>query len=156
MQYNTNETVLHAILGMAGGDATTVIGPESLTLTGFLVQFVPFIVSCIASDWLTQPVPRWVTMVNVLGCFIYHVLDALDGKQARRTKSGSVLGHLFDHGCDALTTVFELVKLAASLNAGVGYGTYILVFASSVGFYVAAYQEYVTDRLWLAVMKRDG
>jgi ethanolaminephosphotransferase len=30
-------------------------------------------------------------------------LDAIDGKQARRTGSSSALGELFDHGCDAIS-----------------------------------------------------
>jgi hypothetical protein len=29
---------------------------------------------------------------------MYQTLDALDGKQARRTKTSSPLGELFDHG----------------------------------------------------------
>ena len=31
-----------------------------------------------------------------------HPADNIDGKQARRTKSSSALGELFDHGCDSL------------------------------------------------------
>ena len=41
---------------------------------------------------------------------IFHIqtlfLDAIDGKQARRTNSSNPLGELFDHGCDSLSTVF--------------------------------------------------
>ena len=32
------------------------------------------------------------------GLFIYQSLDAIDGKQARRTGSSSPLGEVFDHG----------------------------------------------------------
>jgi phosphatidylglycerophosphate synthase len=39
-----------------------------------------------------------------LGLFLYQTLDAIDGKQARRTGSSSPLGELFDHGCDAVST----------------------------------------------------
>lgn len=39
-----------------------------------------------------------------LGLFIYQSLDAIDGKQARRTNSSTPLGELFDHGCDAVST----------------------------------------------------
>jgi ethanolaminephosphotransferase len=31
-------------------------------------------------------------------------LDAVDGKQARRTNQSSPLGQLFDHGCDAINS----------------------------------------------------
>lgn len=42
--------------------------------------------------------------MSALGLFIYQSLDAIDGKQARRTNSSSPLGELFDHGCDAVST----------------------------------------------------
>jgi hypothetical protein len=35
--------------------------------------------------------------------FAYQSLDAIDGKQARRTGSSGPLGELFDHGKKALT-----------------------------------------------------
>lgn len=33
-----------------------------------------------------------------IGLFIYQSLDAIDGKQARRTQTSGPLGELFDHG----------------------------------------------------------
>ena len=44
------------------------------------------------------------------GIFIYQTLDAIDGKQARRTNSASPLGELFDHGCDSLSTGMILLN----------------------------------------------
>ncbi len=40
---------------------------------------------------------------TALGLFLYQSLDAIDGKQARRTSSSSPLGELFDHGCDSVS-----------------------------------------------------
>ena len=54
-------------------------------------------------------VPRWACFVCCLGLFIYQSLDAIDGKQARRTNTQSPLGELFDHGCDSLSTGWILV-----------------------------------------------
>lgn len=48
--------------------------------------------------------PSWAFIMSALGLFIYQSLDAIDGKQARRTNSSSALGELFDHGCDAVST----------------------------------------------------
>lgn len=45
-------------------------------------------------------------------------MDALDGKQARRTGSSSPLGQLFDHGVDALAVIFEHQLAAAYLMMG--------------------------------------
>lgn len=33
-----------------------------------------------------------------IGLFMYQSLDAIDGKQARRTQTSGPLGELFDHG----------------------------------------------------------
>lgn len=38
-------------------------------------------------------------------------MDAVDGKQARRTKSSSPLGQLFDHGCDSFTGIINSVSM---------------------------------------------
>lgn len=48
--------------------------------------------------------PSWAFIMSAVGLFIYQSLDAIDGKQARRTNSSSPLGELFDHGCDAVST----------------------------------------------------
>ena len=48
--------------------------------------------------------PGWTLVTAALGLFIYQALDAIDGKQARRTGSATPLGELFDHGCDSLST----------------------------------------------------
>ena len=48
--------------------------------------------------------PRIVYLLCALGLFVYQSLDAIDGKQARRTKTSSPLGELFDHGCDSIST----------------------------------------------------
>lgn len=48
--------------------------------------------------------PGWACYLCALGLFIYQSLDAIDGKQARRTGTSSPLGELFDHGCDSIST----------------------------------------------------
>ncbi len=55
------------------------------------------------SPTLSEAAPNWVYAAIALCMFLYQTFDAIDGKQARRTKSGSPLGQLFDHGCDAIT-----------------------------------------------------
>jgi phosphatidylglycerophosphate synthase len=47
---------------------------------------------------LSQPVPQWTIFYACFCGFMYQTLDAVDGKQARRTGSSSPLGQLFDHG----------------------------------------------------------
>lgn len=62
--------------------------------------------------------PTWAYLACALGLFIYQSLDAIDGKQARRTNSSTPLGELFDHGCDSLST-----------------GLLMFVYANTVRFY---------------------
>ena len=45
------------------------------------------------------------------------MLDNADGKQARKTGSSSVLGMLFDHGCDMITT-FAFIALVITISRG--------------------------------------
>lgn len=53
---------------------------------------------------LSPCAPRWLYWTFAVGLFVYQSLDAIDGKQARRTGTSGPLGELFDHGCDALNT----------------------------------------------------
>lgn len=48
-------------------------------------------------------------MSCAVGFFIYQSLDAIDGKQARRTNSNNPLGEFFDHGCDAISIFFVAI-----------------------------------------------
>lgn len=62
--------------------------------------------------------PRWTYALCGLGLFIYQSLDAIDGKQARRTGTSSPLGELFDHGCDSISTVFVALSACAAVQLG--------------------------------------
>ena len=44
-------------------------------------------------------------------------LDAIDGKQARRTDTQSPLGELFDHGCDSLSTIFVSLSVMITVDS---------------------------------------
>ena len=63
-------------------------------------------------------VPSWSLHLNGLGLFVYQTLDAVDGKQARRTGTSSPLGELFDHGCDAISMVVVITGATISLKLG--------------------------------------
>lgn len=49
------------------------------------------------------------------------VARSIDGKQARRTRSSSPLGQLFDHGCDALSVGLLLDSTHCSMDYPCGY-----------------------------------
>lgn len=82
------------------------------------------------------------------GLFVYQSLDAIDGKQARRTKSSSPLGELFDHGCDAVSTVFVTIAFAVELRLGQDpWIMFSMCFLAMSAFYTAHWQTYVTGSL---------
>lgn len=96
----------------------------------------------------TSPPPRWSCFLCALGLFIYQSLDAIDGKQARRTNSSSPLGELFDHGCDSLSTIF--VALSACISCQLGHypaWLFFQCFCAIVLFYCAHWQTYVSGTL---------
>lgn len=89
-------------------------------------------------------VPSWSLHLNGLGLFVYQTLDAVDGKQARRTGSSSPLGELFDHGCDALSMVIVITGAAIALKLGqLPHWMMFTVVASAGMFYLTHWRAYV-------------
>ncbi|KAL7006172.1 hypothetical protein EMMF5_004293 [Cystobasidiomycetes sp. EMM_F5] len=96
--------------------------------------------------------------------WIYFSLDAIDGKQARRTGSSSPLGEVFDHGCDAINTThssiptldpdwrykLEVLLTAAAINLGMGWWTVASQLFTLANFYLTTWEEYHTGVLYLS------
>lgn len=92
--------------------------------------------------------PSWALILCSFGLFAYQSLDAIDGKQARRTNSSTPLGELFDHGCDAISTVFVAIALGTSLKYGqTPWLMFFMCFMGMSAFYIAHWQTYVTGTL---------
>jgi len=81
--------------------------------------------------------------------FFYQTMDALDGKQARRTGSSSPLGELFDHGCDAVTTVLTNLTVAGAILMGPTHFTFFFFFSTITPFYLKQIEEYHTGEMIL-------
>uniref|UniRef100_A0A6B2L7B8 Uncharacterized protein n=1 Tax=Arcella intermedia TaxID=1963864 RepID=A0A6B2L7B8_9EUKA len=118
------------------------IAPNLITLTGFFFILLSYFLTLSYAPTLSESLPRWLYLLNAVGLFIYQLLDALDGKQARRTKSSSPLGELFDHGCDALTTVFLSLVTATALKVGSGPLIYLNVVGLMGTFFLTAWDTY--------------
>merc|ERR1712241_696067 len=124
------------------------LAPNLITIIGLAVNVFTSLILLYYAPTATEEVPMWVPLSCTLGLFIYQTLDAIDGKQARRTKSSNALGELFDHGCDSMSTIF--VTLAGACAMGMGHIQYFMMFqclmASSL-FYLAHWQTYVTGQM---------
>jgi ethanolaminephosphotransferase len=79
--------------------------------------------------------------------FFYQTLDAVDGKQARRTQSSSPLGQLFDHGCDGINTMLFIILFWQSFQRGADWGFFALAATMPLAFFLAQWEERHTHKL---------
>ncbi|XP_050679837.1 cholinephosphotransferase 1 isoform X2 [Leptidea sinapis] len=124
------------------------LAPNLITILGLIINIVTTLILVWYSPDARQEPPRWACALCALGVFVYQSLDAIDGKQARRTGSQSPLGELFDHGCDSISTVF--IALGACIAVRLGdYPTWMFFqcFCAMTLFYCAHWQAYVTGTL---------
>ena len=83
------------------------MAPNMVTSLGLFTVLFSFIIITIYDTQFLLDLPWWVYILNGLACWAYHIFDALDGKQARRTKSSSGLGCIFDH-CNLYIYIFSI------------------------------------------------
>ncbi|KAE9023246.1 hypothetical protein PR002_g11758 [Phytophthora rubi] len=120
------------------------MAPNLVTMIGTVVMMFTTVVQLYFAPHFSEICPTWVYILSALGLFFYQTMDALDGKQARRTGASSPLGQLFDHGCDAVCTVFNVLSAAATCQVGVGLRPYVALSSVSISFYLAQWEEYHT------------
>jgi len=125
----------------------TWLAPNLVTLLGFVPMMLCYVLMWFASPTLEDPAPRSLAMLTSFAVFFYQTMDALDGKQARRTGSSTPLGQLFDHGCDCLACLsHHSVATMLFLPGGSLWGAAGLS-ALQTGFFMAQWQEYHTGVL---------
>lgn len=107
--------------------------------------------SCITPslEYGAEGIHRWVYLCYAAGIWLYSTFDNVDGRQARKTKTSSPLGELFDHGCDALNTMFSAVLQASAIGSGHSRATLLLCIVEALGFYLSTQEEYHTGVLYL-------
>ncbi|KAF4611587.1 hypothetical protein D9613_004532 [Agrocybe pediades] len=129
------------------------VAPNTITLTGLSIVFFNFF-TLIYYDplYLTERdgenvgPPQWVYYTWGIGLFAYQSLDAIDGKQARRTGMAGPLGEMFDHGCDALNTTLEVILASRALGLGRSWWTVASQIATLANFYLTTWEEYHTAK----------
>lgn len=78
------------------------MAPNLVTLTGLCWIFASSALLAYYVPSFTGHAPGWVYAFAALALFVYQTMDAIDGKQARRTGTSSPLGQMFDHGAPPL------------------------------------------------------
>lgn len=121
------------------------VAPNALTLAALWCCLSAYALVVAHCPTLTEEAPPWVFGYSAAAVFAYQTLDAIDGKQARRTASSSPLGQLFDHGCDAVSAILFATLVAAALRAGSAALTPVLLLLHVVPFFVKNWEACHTD-----------
>ena len=138
----------------------STLAPNSITLLGLVLMgaaygFVWYHVPTLeVENQDFEGIPRWIFLYNCVAMLVYQTLDNMDGKQARKTKSSSPLGLLFDHGCDAVNSIFGSANwiVAMGLNPwNHSLLCWFLVVGPYALFYIATWEEYYTGELILPI-----
>jgi len=130
------------------------LAPNLITMLGFVLEIfatILIIIYCPGLEATTESEepPSWIWLYCAVANFCYQTLDNMDGKQARRTGSSSVLGLIFDHGCDCFNVVAQALTVACAVNSGSSWKTYTLYFVAASTFYFNTWEEYYTGQLVL-------
>lgn len=125
------------------------LAPNLITLSGLMGVIISYFVSAYyIPDFVGgADTPRWVFALNAVATIVYVNLDCIDGKQARRTRSSSPLGQLFDHGCDALSVHLLVGNVQVALGAPCSTLAAFLQFLMFVTWMLAHWEEYHTGFL---------
>ncbi|CAO3702973.1 unnamed protein product [Rhizopus stolonifer] len=124
------------------------MAPNMITLLGLSTIGLNILTLFYYTSELEQ-CPNWVYYTFGAGLFIYQSLDAIDGKQARRTGASGPLGELFDHGCDALNTSLGVMTWASATCLNQSWWTVASLAAGLSNFYLSTWEEYHTGILFL-------
>jgi len=138
------------------------VAPNLLTFVGFLFCFGHFgLLALYDYDYTaaTSPaqnqIPGWIWILVAVFLFLYHTLDGIDGKQARRTGTSTPLGELFDHGLDSWTTIFitgAIYSMFGRNDDGLSlplFRMFLLFWNVYVCFLVSHWEKYNTGVLYL-------
>jgi ethanolaminephosphotransferase len=157
-------------------DATKNLAPNSITAGGLLFMVSSYCVmyfynptmqslQCSTDVYQPQLIPSWCFVFNAICIFVYQTMDNMDGKQARVTRSSSALGLLFDHGCDAINSLFgsvswmlavNIVPLSVVSSSFDALLCYIIMFGPYGLFYISTWEEYYTNCLVLPIVNGNN
>ena len=120
------------------------LAPNLVTVIGFVPLCVVFVASWYSDPFFGQAPPRWLSASWCITMLFYQTMDAVDGKQARRTGSSSPLGQLFDHGLDSVANLLQHAAVASIACSSSMPWIMFSMESMMIGFLLAAWQEYHT------------
>ena len=128
------------------------LAPNLITTISLLSASLAYQLLASYTPDLTGSPPPWAFFTAAFFMFAYQTLDAIDGKQARRTGSSSPLGQLFDHGCDAICAVFHGLFLSSTIGGGNSVLSLLTLYFAIIPFYVSNWEEASTHYMRFGVI----
>jgi phosphatidylglycerophosphate synthase len=133
------------------------VAPNTLTLLSFIVNLFTFLIFYYEKRNEDPPFTELLSQSSAL-CLafthlLYIILDNIDGKQARKTKSSTCLGLFFDHGFDTIITPLLAYNFSHLLsiefgNTSSSFKSLYIFWCFFLGFWVNVYEEYKTGKLY--------
>eukprot|EP00347_Sterkiella_histriomuscorum_P015671 403356136 len=103
------------------------LAPNMMTLLGLVFPLIHFFI-LLYYDWtFTATLPNWVHLHAVWMVLWYQTIDAVDGKQARKTDNCSSLGQLLDHNLDQISYTIIFLNVCATCKTGSNWFLIFLV-----------------------------
>ncbi|KAI5192667.1 ethanolaminephosphotransferase [Nematocida sp. AWRm77] len=127
------------------------VAPNVITMLGFLCMIFCFCV-VLAFDRNLQGRSRLLTLLIAVSMWAYSTMDCLDGMQARKHKTGSPLGQLFDHGVDSIVCTLITFCMASAIGLE-NYRAYILMLSAGQSvFYWVTTKEFYAKKFYLGII----
>jgi len=119
------------------------IAPNTLTFMGFCCTVFPLVLLYLTIGCaLIGDSPGWFIALQGILYFIYRCFDEMDGKQARRTKNGSPLGMVFDHGVDCFAAGIQPLIFARIMQVGDNFIAKIFFMSIFQTFHLMTLEHY--------------
>lgn len=128
------------------------LAPNVITLMGLFLIIISLSLSLHYDFSCLGNAPSWVYFTHAGCLFLYMLCDAVDGKQARRTGSGSPLGQLFDHIVDSFVASITPVMLASAMGLGISVELILFVVNFKFCAFYANLEEFYTHKFVLGTV----
>jgi len=125
------------------------MAPNLITLSGLMFILTNVVTVAFFIPDLARPTSSCIYYSFAVGLFLYQTFDNVDGRQARRTKSSSALGHIFDHTIDSLNTPLGGLILVPCLGLGHSSMGLFMVLIGLFPMWLSTWEEYYTGTLYL-------
>lgn len=130
------------------------LAPNVITVIGFCftltIHFLFFYYT--GGEMKADYYPPWLFIAAIVSLFLYTLFDNLDGKQARRTGTSTVLGATMDHALDCLNAGVIGITLISSINMQNTKGYYSMAICGFMPFFTAAWEEYHVGGMFMPVI----